>query len=292
MVCCGVAQKESWTLLNDVYLISDKLDLATENQVRTAETALQTRFPNGYLDYVTTLGAGTLNWQVRVLPPTEIVEKTAEYREIEAEVTASADENGFSRWDLVKADLGLLPPERWLSAVLLVDPGDGHRIVFHPDAPDEIFFIEHEDQELHRAGSTLDEALTWFLETGPWGTRTRVLLPDGHFVERPVRYFEPDRDRENISFDLKGSVTFTEVRTYLLELARKQSGDTLFMSEVYTTDDGTEGEVLRLFVKEYGGAIWCNDTPIVQISYDRTRHTPSLDRLIDFCRARARRFWT
>jgi len=154
--------------LADVYLISDKLDVATEAQVRAAETALNTRFPHGYLDNVTALGPGTLNGQVRVLPPTEIVEKSVEYRDIEAEVTASADENGFSRWDLVEAGLDLLPPERWLSAVMLIDPGDGHRIVFHPDAPDDLFFIPHEDMEVYRAGSTLGEALTWFLETGPW----------------------------------------------------------------------------------------------------------------------------
>jgi hypothetical protein len=278
-------------------MISDKLDVATEDQIRAAEIASGTHFPKGYRAYVTTLGAGTLNGQVRVLPPTEIVEKTAEYRDIEAEVTAGADENGSSRWDLIMVGLDLLPPERWLSAVLLVDPGDGHRIVFHPDASDELFFIEHEDQEVHRAGSTLDEALAWFLETGPWGARTRVLMPDGHFVERPVRYFELDRDREQISFDLKEAVAFTEVRAHLLDLALHDLDGTLFVSEAYTNhEDGTEGEVLHLFVKEDGGAIWCNDLPperggiTIQITYDRERQTPHLDQLMDFCRNRAIRF--
>lgn len=279
-------------MFDDVYLISDKLDVVTEAQVRAAEKALNTRFPHGYLEYVTMLGAGDLNGQVRVLPPTEIVEKTAEYRDIEADVTASAEEeDGFSRWDLVEAGLDLLPPERWLSAVLLVDPGDGHRIVFHPDAPDELFFIDRDDQEVYRAGSTLDEALTWFLGTGPWGARTRVLMADGRFVERPVRYFEPDRDREHISFDLKGAVSFREMCAHLIDLALQQPNDTLFVSVPYTDDDGTEGEVLRLFVQEYGGAIWCNDVPIVRISYDRTRRTASLDQLIAFCRTHARRLW-
>jgi hypothetical protein len=283
--------------LDDVYVISDKLDVAVGDQIRLAEIALGTRFPKGYRDYVTTLGAGTLNGQIRALPPTEIVEKTAEYRDIEAEVMAGADENGFSRWDLVMAGLDLLPPERWLSAVLLIDPGDGHRIVFHPDAPDELFFIDHDDQEVHRAGSTLDEALAWFLETGPWGARTRVLMPDGHFVERPVRYFEPDRDREQISFDLKETVASTEVRAHLLDLALHDPDGTLFVSEAYTNDeDGTEGEVLHLFVKEYGGAIWCNDLPpeqggiTIQITYDRERQTAHLDQLTDFCCSRATRF--
>lgn len=38
--------------LDDVFVISDKLDLATENQIHTAERALGTRFPSGYQDYV------------------------------------------------------------------------------------------------------------------------------------------------------------------------------------------------------------------------------------------------
>ena len=54
--------------------------------------------------------------------------------------------------------------------------------------------------EIYRIGSTLDEALVWFLETGPWGARTRVLQPGGQFIARPVWYFEPDRDREQIMF--------------------------------------------------------------------------------------------
>ena len=229
-------------MFDDVYLVSDKLDVATEAQVRAAEKALNTHFPHGYLDYVTTLGAGKLNGQVRVLMPTEIVGKTMEYRDIEAEVTASAEKSGFSRWDTVEVGLDLLPPERWLSAVLLVDPGDGHRIVFHPDAPGELFFIEHEDMEVFRAGSTLDEALTWILESGPWGERVRtsVLGSDGRFFERALRYFEPDRDRERISFDLKGSVTFTEVRTHFLRIALQQPDDTLLRHGAH---DGTAGRV-------------------------------------------------
>lgn len=285
-------------LLDDVYVISDKLNVATDNEISVAEAALGTHFPQGYREYVMTLGAGTLNGQTRILPPTEIVAKTAEYRDIEAELTASAEADGFSRWDSVERGLELLPPDCFLEAVLLVDPGDGHRIVFHPDAPDDLFFIPHEDMEIYRIGSTLDEALVWFLETGPWGARTRVLQPGGQFIARPVWYFEPDRDREQIMFKLNDTVAFPEVRAHLLDLALQQPDETLFVSEAYTytDDDGTEGEVLHVFVREYGGAIWCNDTSPefgidMQISYDRDRQTASLARLLDFWRSRAVPLW-
>jgi hypothetical protein len=242
---------------------------------------------------VTTLGAGTLNEQVRVLLPTEIVARTKEYRDIEADVTAAAESDGYSRWELVEQGLDLLPPDRWLSAVLLIDPGDGHRIVFHPDAPDDLFFIEHED-EVHRIGSSVGEGLTWFLESGPWGVgrHIEVLLPDGQFVARPVRYFEPDRDRASLMFNLQRTGTFPKVSAYLLTLARQDPSGTVFLRETETAEDeGSQGEVLHLFVQEYGGAVWCNDAPIIKVSYDRERQTPSLDRLLDFCRSRANPTW-
>jgi len=57
---------------DDVYVISDKLDPAIEDQIRTPQASLHTRFPLDYWTYVTLLGAGSLNENVRVLPPTEI----------------------------------------------------------------------------------------------------------------------------------------------------------------------------------------------------------------------------
>lgn len=104
----------------------------------------------------------------------------------------------------------------------------------------------------------------------------------------------PKRDRQRLSFDLKTTVTFPEVRAHLLALARQDPTGTLFASEAYTNeDDGTEGEVLHLFVREYGGAIWCNDTPpehggiAIQIGYDQQRQTARLGQVIHFCRSRA-----
>ncbi len=66
---------------DDVYVISDKLDVATEDQIRVAEATLGTHFPAGYRDYIMTLGAGYLNGRVRVVPPAEIVDQTAEFQD-------------------------------------------------------------------------------------------------------------------------------------------------------------------------------------------------------------------
>ncbi len=69
------------------------------------------------------------------------------------------------------------------------------------------------------------------------------------------------------------------------------------MSEPYANGDGSEGEVLHVFLKEYGGAVWCNDSSpdqggmTLQIAYDRDRRTDSLDHLIAFCRQRARWYY-
>ncbi len=127
-----------------------------------------------------------------------------------------------------------------------------------------------------------------------YSQKTRVLTLEGQFVERPTWYFEPDRDRERVEFTLKETVPFTEIREHLIGEALQRSDGALMLSEVYTKDDGAEGEILHLFIKEFAGAVWCGDLLSyqgginIQITYDRDRHTESLERLITFCRRRAR----
>ena len=51
------------------------------------------------------------------------------------------------------------------------------------------------------------------------------------------------------------------MRAHLLDLARQDPNGTLFISATDTNEeDGTQVEVLHLFIQEYGGAVWCNDS--------------------------------
>ncbi len=284
-------------VLHDVYMVSHNGHRATEAEITAAAAVLGTAFPDGYRDYVMTFGAGQFNDRMRVLTPGEIVDRTEQFRDIQRGLAAEAEADGFSRWDLFEAGLDLFPPERLLSAILLIDAGDGEEIVFHPSSPDDLFHLPHDDTRIERAGRTLDDAITWFLEGPEQRARTRVLTAAGDLVERPVRYFESDRDRLRVEFALQESVSFAEIRAYLVTCTRHTAAETLFVSEPYANGDASEGEVLHVFLKEYGGAVWCNDSSpdqggmTLQIAYDRDLRTDSLDHLIAFCRQRARWYY-
>ncbi len=45
-------------MFENTYLVTDKLETFTHEDVDAAEAALGTRFPDGYREYVTTLGKG------------------------------------------------------------------------------------------------------------------------------------------------------------------------------------------------------------------------------------------
>lgn len=84
-------------LLDDVYVVSDTRALATDAQIMEAEAALGRRLPDGYRGFMTTLGAGELNDSLRVLPPDEMVSRTRDFRGVQANLTAAAGEDGYSR---------------------------------------------------------------------------------------------------------------------------------------------------------------------------------------------------
>ncbi len=68
-----------------VYVIGGAFDLAADDAVGEAEAALQTRFPHGYREYVTTLGDGTYNERVHVLLPSTILTENTAQQEVWAE---------------------------------------------------------------------------------------------------------------------------------------------------------------------------------------------------------------
>ncbi len=209
---------------------------------------------------------------------------------------AGAEEDGYNRWDLFDDSLALLPPTRLLSAVLVIDAGQGDEIVYHPDAPGDLFLLPHDADIVVRVGGTIDEALARILDDEQRGVRTRVLTADGRLEDREgLIYFEPDPDRERLTLTLDEGVPFAEVRAFLQAEALRHAPASLCVSEAYTNSDGSPRETLHLFVRAYGGAIWLTQGPpdtvsvTIHLSYDRRRHTPDIDRLLAFCRARTRR---
>lgn len=278
---------------DDVYLVSDKLRLATTDQIRAAEQALGTRFPAGYREYVTTLGAGSLNGRARIVPPSEIVDQTVEFRD-RMHVLFGEATDGYDPFQLFETGLDLLPPDRLFQCILVIDAGDGHEIIYHPDTPDALFLLPHEQDGVYSVGRTIDAALTTFLGNDLYTHETQVLTREGRFEDRLVRYFEPDRLAERAFFRLDPTVPYHEIRAHLVGAALEQPAGSLMVREPYLVDDGTERENLFLFVHEYGGALGTSDWPVqadgigVIVRFDDDQRTERLEHTLGFLRSRAR----
>ncbi len=265
--------------MEDVYVVSDKLRVTTDVDVVLAQTQLGTQFPNGYRDYVTTLGTGYCNDYIRVLLPAEVLSDLGEARERWAMFAPSRYKEGRD----------LLPLERMVESIMLLDTIDGDEAVFHPDAPNALYVLPRQDEQIYEIGHTLNDALTWLLSAHVLAYRERisVLMPTGEFVTRPIRYFVPDVEREVIGFTIRKAY-HAALRAHLITLAHTTPGPTLCLRRSYAGYDGIEGEVLQLFVREYGGEIVCDPFDAdslnvsVRITHDAGSHAPSLDDLLTY----------
>jgi len=153
--------------LASVELRGGPLVLATSADVDDLEARLGVRFPDGYREYVTQLGEGTLNTFLRVLPPWRVLADLDEHRGLMA---------GFWFWESDKVAFG---QDEAMESVAIADTLDGDVIVFHPSDPGHLIILPRDDEQLYARGPDL-------LETINWVCSGRVLRSFG-----PSRYFEP-----------------------------------------------------------------------------------------------------
>jgi len=257
----------------DVYLVSEDLEVATEADVRAAEAALHTSFPLGYSDYVTTLGAGVYNYIVRVALPTQIL---AEY---------AGDQAMWAEYaDMHEDYYDVIPLRRLVETILFATTADGANVVFHPDSPAALYLLE--DEYAYRAGTTLYELLDWIVQSGkaPPKDRAVVLTSSGQFVERDFRYFESYRNRKLVQFGGALESSFDQARDALVALARSNpTGMTCVLHREENPDGGLEW--VQLLVREYAAEVRCfapmpegNQKSIstINLTYDSTRQTEGL----------------
>lgn len=267
----------------DVYLVSDRLDLVPDDDVVMAQEKLETRFPDGYREYVTALGEGLYTDFVRVYPPRQILDEIAECRE---------------RWayfaDAYSEGADVLPLNRMMESIIVFDTTNGDEVVFHPDTPNELFALPRNDGRIHRIGRTLQDALAWALESGVLlqDDRTRILTDSGQFVDRAVRYFEPYSGRGRVEFSRFETQSYQDVRDFLIALVQHEVRESLCVS--HTHGVGPYHDWLQIFVKEFRGVVRCNHlaedhgNASLQVSYDVHAQTESLERIRAYCRTHAR----
>lgn len=143
------------------------LVLASDAEVDDLEARLGVHMPDGYRGYVTTLGEGSLNTLVRVLPPWRVLADLEEHRGLMA---------GFWFWDSGEVGFG---QEEAMASIAVADTLDGDVIVFHPSDRGQLIVLPRGGERLYARGPDL-------LETINWVCSGRVLRSLG-----PSRYFEP-----------------------------------------------------------------------------------------------------
>jgi len=126
-----------------------KLTLATDEDVDFAETMIIMSFPDGYKEFVTTLGFGEYCNYIRIMMPRDILLGYKKYQK-------SLDEYWF--WEMGE---DILSKERAIECIKIGDTIDGDVIIFHPSNSNELFVLPRHDDTLHKIGNNLYEAIDW-----------------------------------------------------------------------------------------------------------------------------------
>jgi len=126
-----------------------KLTLATSNEVDVVEAKLNTSFPLGYKEYVTTFGLGEYCNYIRVEMPSKILSEHEEHQQF-------LDKYWF--WELGEE---ILSKEKAKESIEIASTVDGDVIIFHPTNSSELFVLPRHDDMLYRIGSNLYEAIDW-----------------------------------------------------------------------------------------------------------------------------------
>lgn len=156
--------------------------------------------------------------------------------------------------------------QRVLEAILLGDTTAGDKLIFHPQRPDTIYVLPHEEEEIYQAGANLEATIDWLCHSG---TLTEPLSFD---------YFESWKDRAEIKLDSSGQQTLDEIKDLIQGL---KLHDHIEENE----DDG----LLKVFAKDFGGLLVGFIAPDtgsrITIYHDRDKHTVALTTLVDTLKA-------
>lgn len=168
------------TSFDDVYVVNPSdVRPATPDAVADLESALGTRMPAGYAEYVQRLGEGALGHLVVVHPPATLARHTHDWRE-------RIQQYWF--WDT--ASVGVEPGSIQQHGVAVADTFDGDELCFLPADPDALILLPRDDDVAVRLGPGLIDALEHMLagDLNPWveGWTFEASSNDRQMVQREV----------------------------------------------------------------------------------------------------------
>ena len=148
------ALQERHMQLPDVRIVTAARRHPTAAEVLAVEHKLGLSLPNGYSEFITTLGAGILSQFIRVFPPARVESEVEEWRERIAK---------YWFWDEGK---NLLTKEQALESVVFADTVAGDEYVVHPSGAGRILVLPRHSGQIYIAGGDLWNMVEWTLSAG------------------------------------------------------------------------------------------------------------------------------
>jgi hypothetical protein len=140
--------------LNQVNVKTAATKLPTRDEAMTLERRMNLSLPAGYIEFITTLGAGYFGSCLRVYAPKQIERDILEWRE-------RIDKYWF--WD---QGCQILTKQKSLESVVFADTVGGDEFIFHPKISGKIFVLPRESEAIFEAGDSLWSMIDWLETSG------------------------------------------------------------------------------------------------------------------------------
>lgn len=140
--------------LSDIHLSKAAAAPVTATDVARAEAELGLRFPVGYGEFITALGAGCLSHALRVYSPQRVQRELEDWR---------ARIRQYWFWD---AGADVLTKAEALQSVVFADTLAGDEFIFSPASPDRILVLPRYSENVFCAGRDLWEMIEWTFDSG------------------------------------------------------------------------------------------------------------------------------
>jgi hypothetical protein len=215
---------------DDVYLVSDKLEIVPGSEIDALVEQLGMPLPQGYREYMTTLGVGDYCDFIRVYPPERILKEHEETRR-------RRDQHYF--WE---KGHDVLSKEQVLECVIFADSIGSDEIIAHPRVPDRLYVLPRHDDDIYWVPGSFFDPMTWHSSKGiaeeTPAFKTFASWRDIAFVEL---------------FTEKDTFTLPGIAEYFT--SRLGSSDLHRIEDYERDDQGFGTDVILLFAKPVGGRI-------------------------------------
>lgn len=166
----------------DVYLVSKNLELADPTEITALADKLQIKLPNGYFEFMTTLGFGDYCYNLVVYPPQKIL---SEY------LSAQQTWEEYYLWEEGEE---VLPKEEVVNSIIFGHSFDGDYLIYSPSRPEQLFVLPRHSQTIYTVPSSFFDPLNWYYSNG-----------DQVYPAIPFKFFTPYRNRGYVTFSSGGA---------------------------------------------------------------------------------------